>query len=142
MTARPIGPQPMTMATCALGDFGPAHGVPADGHGFGEGGVFDRQSVGDGQGEGLLDDEPFGVGAGGFRAEPDGVDVLATAEKRQGDDWGAGFRRLAGFGTVVDDFAAELMAEDDGLGRAHEVGVAGLVQHLGELVAVVAGVQV
>ena len=30
--------------------------------------MFDRQSVGDGQGEGLLDDEPFGVGAGGFRA--------------------------------------------------------------------------
>jgi hypothetical protein len=48
--------------------------VPADGHRLGERGVFGGQSVRDGQGEGLFDDELFGVGAGGFGAEPDGMD--------------------------------------------------------------------
>lgn len=43
---------------------------------------------------------------------------------------------------MVEDFAAELVAEDDRLVRAHEVGVAGVGHHLGDFVAVVAGVQV
>jgi hypothetical protein len=43
---------------------------------------------------------------------------------------------------VVEDFAAKLVAEDDRLVRAHEVGVAGLGHHVGDFVAVVAGVQV
>jgi hypothetical protein len=48
-----------------LGDLGAADGVPADGHRLGKRGVVGGQPVGDGQREGLLDDELFGVGAGG-----------------------------------------------------------------------------
>jgi hypothetical protein len=70
------------------------------------------------------------------------MDVLAVTDKRQGDDGCAGAGRLAGAGSVVEHFAAELVAEDDRLVRAHEVGVTGLGHHVGELVAVVAGVQV
>ena len=38
MTARPTGPQPITIGDVAFLDLGSADGVPADGHRFGEGG--------------------------------------------------------------------------------------------------------
>ena len=49
---------------------------------------------------------------------------------------------LAAAGAVFRHLAAELVAEHDALARAHEVVVADLGQHLGQLVAVVARVKV
>jgi hypothetical protein len=63
-------------------------------------------------------------------------------DQREGDDGRACARRLAGAGPVVEDFAAELVSEDDRLVRAHEVGVAGLGHHVGELDTVIASVQI
>ena len=124
----------------SLLDLAALNGVPADGHRLGQRGLVGWQPVRDGQRERLLDEQLFGIGAGGRGREPDGVDVLATPDQRDGDDGRAGAQRLAGAGPVVEDFAAELVAEHHRLGRAHEVGVAGLGHHVGELVAVVAGV--
>jgi hypothetical protein len=56
-----------------LVDLRSAHGVLADGHGLGEGGLVGRQTIGDGQRERLLDDEAFGVAARGGGREPDGA---------------------------------------------------------------------
>jgi hypothetical protein len=116
--------------------------VPGDGHRLGEGGVFDGQTVGNGQGEGLLDNEVFGVPAGSFGGESDQVHLLATAHKRGSNDGGAGARCLASAGTVVEHFTAELAAEYDRLMRARAIGVSGLGHHVGDVVAVVAGMQV
>src|SRR6185437_13298382 len=69
-------------ADLALGYVGATDGVPADGHRLGERGLFDRQAVGHGQREGLLDDEAFGVGAGGSRAQPERMHLLAAAKQR------------------------------------------------------------
>ncbi len=98
-----------------LADLGAADSVPADGHRLGERGLVDWQSVRDGQRERLFDDELFGVGAGGFRREADRLDLLTATDQREGDDGRPGARRLAGAGPVIEDFAAELVAEDDRL---------------------------
>ena len=54
----------------------------------------------------------------------------------------AGRIALAAAGAVLGDLPAELVTEDDLLVRAHEVLVARLDHHVGELVAVMARVEV
>jgi hypothetical protein len=46
------------------------------------------------------------------------------------------------FRAAVEDLAGELVAEHDPLVTGHEPVVSGLVEHVGEFVAVMAGVQV
>jgi len=70
----------------------------------------------------------FACAPGSPRAEGvlDAVEPDGPGDERNGDDGVAGFHCLARFGSVVKDFATELVAEDDGLVRAHEIGVAHL----------------
>ena len=70
------------------------------------------------------------------------MNIAAAADHRERDDRRPGGHTLATPGPVLGDLTAELVPEDDPLVGAHEGVVAGLVEHLGKLVAVVAGVQV
>ena len=142
ITARPIGPQPITIATSPLAHFAAPDGVPPDRHRLGQRGYFGRQPVWDGKCERLLDQGLLGVGARRRGREPDRVHLVAAPQQRQGNDRGAGPRGFACPGTVVDDLAAELVSEHDLLIRSHERVVARLGHHVGELVAVAARMQV
>ena len=66
----------------------------------------------------------------------------AGAQQRQGDDSRSGGDRPARSRPVLDDLAAELVPHDHLLLGAHEVLIARLARDLGQLVAVLARMQV
>lgn len=63
-------------------------------------------------------------------------------DQRQGHHVGSRGQLLAGSRAVLGDLAAELVAENDALARAHEVLVADMGHHVGQLVAAMAGVEI
>ena len=68
--------------------------------------------------------------------------LAGVAAQRQGHHRRAGRQLAPASGPVIGDLAAELVPEDDLLVGAHEPVVAGLDHEIGELVAVVARVEV
>ena len=143
MTARPTGPQPITIATSLFLISRAADGVPADRHRLGERAELGREPVRHREHQRLLDHDLLGVGAGRRGGEADRVHLArapcAAAAPRRARPSATFFRASR---PVVGDLAAELVAEHDPLIGAHEAVVAGLGEHVGRLVGVVAGVEV
>ena len=130
ITARPTGPQPITIATsrflisarrtaCQPTAIGSVSALSSGG-----------EAVGDGEHQRLLDDDLLRIGAGRRGREADRVHLAAAPEQRQRDHGRAGRRPSAGSRPVVGDLAAELVAEHDLLVGAHEAVVAGLRGHI------------
>nr|WP_233565614.1 hypothetical protein [Cellulomonas sp. PhB143] len=117
-------------------------GVPRDRHRLGDGGGVRGEPVRHGQGERLLHDDLLGIAAGRVRRQADPVDLPPAPDHRDGDDGGAHRDRSGAPRADVRDGAVDLVAHDDGLLGAHVAVVAAVLEHLGELVRVPAGVQV
>ena len=116
--------------------------MPADRHRLGENPELRGEPVRDRQHQRLLDHDLFRVGAGGGGGEPDRVHLVAAPAKRQRHDRRARRQLPLAPGPVVGDLARELVAEHDPLVGAHEAVVAGLREHVGLLVGVVARVKI
>lgn len=127
----------------ALADLAAADRVPADRHRLGQRRQLRPQPVRHREGKRLLDHDLLGVGAGGVGGEAGEVDIaVVAAHERDRANRRPGLDPLPRLRPVVDDDAAELVAEDDLLVRAHHPRVAELADHVGDLVGVPAGVEV
>ena len=142
ITARPIGPQPMTIATVRFLTSPRRTACQRDRHRLGQRGELGRQPVGHRRASAT----PRRASARRSRpgAGPRARSRAPPSPRRSSGSATTGVpsRPLAEPRAVLDDLAAELVADDDLLVGAHEVVVAGLRDHVGELVAVVARVQV
>jgi len=92
-------------------DLAVTDGVQPNGHRLGERGDVGAEPVRDGEGPGFLDEDLFGVGAGCGGQEPGGVEGGAAAQQREGHDGRAGRQRAPRLLAVLEDLAAELMAD-------------------------------
>ena len=115
ITASPIGPQPMTIATVRL----PTSPRRTACQATAIGSVSAATSGGRPLGTGIISDSCtsslLGVGAGRVHRQPDGVHAPVAAQERQRDDVRPGRRAVPAPGAVLGDLAAELVAEHDRL---------------------------
>ena len=127
----------------ALLDLGAPHGVPADRHRLGERAELGRQAVGYARTSATPRRRPARRRRPAPR--PRGRSRASPSPRRRSGSATTGVPvgdLLAASRAVVGDLAAELVAEHDPLVGAHEAVVAGLREHVGLLVGVVARVQV
>lgn len=117
-------------------------GVQSDCHWFGECRRFHGEFVWDGEGQRLFDQYVFGVGVGCRCGQVGGVDVCVVLEQWECHYLRFGFQGFVRLGIVIDDFVAELVFEDDFVVGMEDAVVVDLVCDVGQLVAVVLGVQV
>ena len=111
--------------------------MPPDRHRLRERRDVRRQPIRHLERERLLHQQRLGVGAGRGGRQADKVDIATAPQQRQRDHWGALRKALPRLGAVSRDPAGELVAEHDLLTGAHEVVVAGLLQHIGQRVGLV-----
>ncbi len=142
ITARPTGPQPSTIATSRREIDGLVDRVQRDRHRLGEHGDVGGQPVGHHERHRLLDQHLLGVAAGRQRRQPDRVGVAPAADQRERHDVRALAELAARAATPLAHLAHELVAHDGGRRGPHELVVVELLHHLGQPVAVLAGVQV
>ena len=142
MTARPIGPQPTTMAGVRLDIPARRTACRATAIGSVRAAISGRQTVRHRQHQRFLDQDKVGIAARGGRRQPDGMDGVILSHQRKGDHRAACGHPTAASRPVLGDFPDELVAEDDVLIRAHEAVVAGLHHDGRQLIAGPAGVEV
>ena len=116
--------------------------MPTDGHRLGQRRDIRREAIRHRHHERFVHKQLLGVGAGGIHRETNHVHLLVALQQRQRHHMGSGRIGSPAARPVLGDLAAELVPEHDAAIGAHEVVVADLVEHVGELVGVVAGVQV
>ena len=142
MTARPTGPQPITIASSPFFDLRPADRVPADRERLGQHRQLGRQPVREREHQRLLDHHPLGVAARRRRREADRVHLVAPPGERHRHHRRPGRDLLPGAGPVAGDLADELVPEHHLLTGSHEAVVADRRQRVRLGVGVQAGVQV
>ncbi len=124
------------------GRLGLGHGVLAHGQGFGQGGVFGREAVGDLQHQGFGEDDVFGEAAGDAAGIAHRLEAGLGDDARDRDHLGAGLEAATGVRSVLDHLAAEFVTKDGVGPLLHGPAATQPRRHVDHVIVVIQGVQV
>ena len=125
----------------AAPDIGLGNRVNADGEWLGQRGVLRRKPVRHFQQQRLAQEHRLRIAADIVVGIADARDALRGEQCRQRADMRAGLQLALGAGTIVDDLATELVAEDDVARQIHRLAP-GLDRHLHHALGVLSRVEV